>query len=263
MNKNAELLLPLAIAHQAADEYVKGTYFNNDGPSFRGCSVGCSINDATILGLLACKTDNHAELARVLFGGVEQIARLQDAIFEGLPKNLAHAWTPRLLQAVIDAPEDVDYQRAWHRFAHWLLVDPDHGVIKYAAHPESVQRVAALHMRATIEEGVEDSEWTDARDAAASDTAASDAAASYTAIRDTGTTWASIRAAVWAPAEAARAAVWAARAATKASERAAWDAGDAAESAAWAAPEDDVRAEAYERMADKLIELISDKDNHF
>lgn len=48
-----------------------------------------------------------------------------------------------------------------NKFMHWLLVDPEHGVIRFATDAErpAIEAVAALHLRAIHGEQVLDEEW--------------------------------------------------------------------------------------------------------
>lgn len=117
----ATLLLPLAEAHAAKDEYICGTFAavtNVLGGPFRGCSIGCTIHDAKELGLLTERVDDgdHNAVAGLLFGGVSQLAKLQDDIFEELPPGDAINWTPELLRAVAAAPHRTDWNRVYHRW---------------------------------------------------------------------------------------------------------------------------------------------------
>ena len=101
-----EKLIKLADAHQQADEYVAGRYWDAD--RHRGCSVGCTVEDAKRLGVLnGVSHDDHAALARVT--GLPELAwRLADTVFEGLPSNLRPGWTPRFLRAAVPG---ADYSR--------------------------------------------------------------------------------------------------------------------------------------------------------
>ena len=97
------------------------------------------------------------------------------------------------------------YTKLESEFLHWLLVDPEHGVIRFATEDERpcIEAVADLHKRALQGNVVLDEEWRRAWDAARD--AAWDAA------------WAAARDAAWAAArDAARDA---ARAAARAAQR--------------------------------------------
>ena len=54
------------------------------------------------------------------------------------------------------------------QFLHWLLVDPEHGVIRFATEKErpAIEAVANLHQRAINGNVVLDEEWAAARAAA-------------------------------------------------------------------------------------------------
>lgn len=117
----AAKLLPLALAHAHRDEYVKGAYERdreNSGQRFKGCSIGCTIYDAKVLGLLPVDTDidDHNAVAGLLFGGVRQLALLQDAIFETLPDSASIQWTPKLLDAVTSAPSRTNWTHVYRRW---------------------------------------------------------------------------------------------------------------------------------------------------
>jgi hypothetical protein len=95
-----ERLIPLAIKHQKADEYVAGHYEWRGGGA---CSVGCSIHDLKKLGILnGVDPGDHAVLAKAT-DVPEMLWRLSDHIFEGLPKDDRPGWTPRFLKAVAKA----------------------------------------------------------------------------------------------------------------------------------------------------------------
>ena len=226
----AEKLLPLALAHQKADEYTAGRYGGPVADTFRGCSIGCTIWDAKKLNLIdkGVLYGDHEEVANLLFGGVEQIAHLQDAIFEGLPSKDRPTWTPRLLVAIKKAPSKINWQNVWHKWATWLM----NNLLDIPDLSEDVQQairsVRDLHQASFLGLSVDEEDWREAAEAAR--------AASRAASR---------------AAEAAEAASRAAEAAEAAAE-AAW-AAEAAEAAAWGV--------SYQQMADALIGAISEEPN--
>lgn len=71
--------------HRKADELVQGYGYWENG---KGCAVGCLL-----------KNGNHAEY-ETKFGIPEMLARLEDRIFEGLPKAKAQKWPERFLSAI-------------------------------------------------------------------------------------------------------------------------------------------------------------------
>ncbi len=105
-------------AHQAADEFIQGTYWS-DG---KGCAVGCSIVD------FGGRTDDHAEYER-LFGIPRVLAQMEDGIFEGLSVDDSKWWPVAFIKAI---PVGVEMDLVFYRFMEWLLIDPVDGVIKYA-----------------------------------------------------------------------------------------------------------------------------------
>jgi hypothetical protein len=104
--------------HAAADEIIKGRYWE----AGKGCAVGCTVHGAS-----------HAEFERDL-GIPQMLAWLEDVIFEGLPNRMAKTWPERFLSA-IEPGQDLSCV-GW-QFLHWLLTeaapgDPDHAFIKDA-----------------------------------------------------------------------------------------------------------------------------------
>lgn len=90
--------------HRKADEIVKGQYWQ-DG---KGCAVGCTLYSG-----------DHAEY-EPRFGIPQMLARLEDAIFEGLPNATAKLWPERFMDAIIPG---TDLSRVGWQFLRWLLTD--------------------------------------------------------------------------------------------------------------------------------------------
>jgi hypothetical protein len=158
--------------HAAADRIVQGRYWERG----RGCAVGCSIESMRqISGRKDLAHDDHAVYEEMI--GVPRIlARLEDGIFEGLPSEEAQSWPIRFASAIRPG---ADLSLVWSRFAVWLLVDPEAGVIRFARtvkQREAIQHVADLYQRQIGGEAIATSEWR-AYAAAAYDAAAYDAAA--------------------------------------------------------------------------------------
>lgn len=145
-------------AHAAADEIIKGQYWE----SGRGCAVGCTIHSW-----------DHVRYELEL--GISKIvARLEDKIFEGLPLGLAKTWPERFLKSI---KPGADLSLVWAKFASRLLTDPIGGVIQYAKTEqqlEAIQRVSDLYEGQVAGLEVPDSQFREARNAAV-------AAAAYTA----------------------------------------------------------------------------------
>ncbi len=229
-HSNPELkaqFVALITAHEAADEIVQGTYWN-DG---RGCAVGCSIDSLNRITGTRHSHDNHAAYESLI--GVPRIlARLEDGIFEGLPLDVAKTWPRRFAEAIRPG---ADLSGVWTCFAVWLLTDAEHGVIRFAKNKRqrtAIQAVAELYSRQIAGETISKNAWQSAADAA--DAAYADAA--YDAY------------AAYAAADAAYAAY------------AAYDAYAAACAAAYAAAAADAADAAKQQarivQADKLIALL-------
>lgn len=129
------LYLKRVQAHRDADRIIQGQGWDQgeDGV-FRGCSVGCTIENYS-----HARYEEELAIPAVL-------AHLQDGLFESLPRDKALGWPTRFLTAV---PVGADLSEVWPRFAHWLMVDPKHGVLQYTkprtrAH-HAVQGVAELY----------------------------------------------------------------------------------------------------------------------
>jgi hypothetical protein len=148
--------LARVLAHAKADEIIKGKYWENG----KGCAVGCTIHG-----------NDHGAYEREL--GIQRvIARLEDGIFEGLPNERAMKFPQEFLEAV---PVGADLSMVFYRFMHWLLIDPEDGVIRLAKMDrtkESIQKTAALFDRRIKGEEISDKDW---------DAAAAYAAAAYAA----------------------------------------------------------------------------------
>ncbi len=70
--------------HQKADEFIKGTYWEEG----KGCAVGCTVHSS-----------NHKAYEDEL-GIPMWLARIEDQIFEGLPNARAKEWPVEFLEAI-------------------------------------------------------------------------------------------------------------------------------------------------------------------
>ncbi len=142
-------------AHRKADQLIKGIGWENG----KGCAVGCTLR--------AYEHDRYpTEL-----GIPEVLARLEDAIFEGLPNVEAQGWPERFLSAI---KPGADLAQVWSRFVLWLLED-QLGVYATSA------PVAALYRRQLIGETIARDEWAAAAAHTAAAAADAYAAAAYAA----------------------------------------------------------------------------------
>lgn len=146
-------------AHRAADELVQGTGWE-DG---KGCAVGCTL-----------ESYDHSRYPLEL-GIPLHLAHLEDRLFELQTPAEAQFWPERFLAAIRPG---ADLGKVWPQWAAWMLVDPDHGVIRHAkkdATRAAIERVAHLWR-----DGGTPEEFRRAY-AAADDAAAAYAAAAYAA----------------------------------------------------------------------------------
>jgi len=203
--------------HRADETLIKGVYWATG----RGCAVGCLTHDPV---------GGHAQYP-VRWGIPEELAWLEDAIFEHLPLKDARAWPERFLAAIEPGADLSGVYAAW---AAVLMLDPERGnVTRCVGSPEAgaaVRRVGEL--------------WRDSRPTPGS------------------AEWSQ----AWA---AARSAAWVAKAQSKSAESAAWSAAwsaeqprAATESAEWSATSAGVAADPSAGvvhwcwMADQLIASI-------
>lgn len=97
-----ERILAQLAQHREADEIIKGQYWEGG----KGCAVGCTIY-----------SKDHAEYELPL-GIPEELAHLEDEIFEGLPNAEAKLWPERFISAIRPG---ADLSRVHWQFLHWLL----------------------------------------------------------------------------------------------------------------------------------------------
>ena len=157
-----DILQQLQIHHDA-DEIIKGVYWENG----KGCAVGCTLH-----------SDNHQEY-ETRFGIPKILAHLEDAIFEGLPNDLAKTWPINFMSAI---PIGADLSHVWRDFAVWLLIDPVDGVIKHT-NPGTEAYEVILRVANLYQHGYTAQQMIDAAAAAYAAYAAAYAADAY-AIRD-------------------------------------------------------------------------------
>jgi hypothetical protein len=215
--------------HAAADEIIKGLYWENG----KGCAIGCTIH-----------SDKHDAYEDEL-GIPVVLAYIEDTIFENLPNHLAKTWPIRFFEAI---PFDVDLELIWPKFGKWLSIDSDFGDTRFHEHGSMIN-VRALFDRWIKGNKPTLEDWTAAGTAPWTAGWAIGAAA-VRAARAT-------EAAAEAAAEAAKVAEAAEAAVGTAAEAAAEAAEGAAARAAWTA----ARAAAaayYVVMSEKLLELLKE-----
>lgn len=122
-------ILAQLASHRAADELVKGQYWERG----KGCAVGCTIHGS-----------DHARY-ETMFGIPQMLARLEDCIFEGLPNDRAKEWPERFMSAI---KPGADLSHVSWEFLHRLLtVEELNPGINHPLVKDAVERCAAL-MRA-------------------------------------------------------------------------------------------------------------------
>ena len=109
--------------HYQADQIIKGEYWQNG----KGCAVGCTVH-----------SNIHKNYESEL-GIPENIAHLQDTIFEGLPNKLAQQFPLQFLSAI---KVGADLKNVSNLFTIWVLTDEKYGVLQYAENKKIVQDVA-------------------------------------------------------------------------------------------------------------------------
>ena len=232
--------------HADHDQLVKGQYWENG----KGCAVGCTLHSLGAAG----RASNHAEYETRL-GIPQMLAQLEDRIFEGLPNADAMRW-PMRFSAAINPGADLSLV-GW-KWLHWLLTE---GLLRVndAASNAAIKQCSDVLLPLMRGEPVDHA----AADAAARAAYAAAHAAAHAAARAAhaaayAAAYAAARAAARAAGAAVRAAHAAAYAAAYAAVRAAHAAADAAAHAAAYAAAYAAADAAYQRMADKLVQLLED-----
>lgn len=86
--------------HWEQDAFVQGVYETMDlDEVFRGCAIGCSIHSIATLTQQPLDCSDHSLYEKYL-GVPEWLAKVEDAIFEGLPKNEAEEWPLQFTEAI-------------------------------------------------------------------------------------------------------------------------------------------------------------------
>ena len=86
--------------HQAADNFLKGTYDDGD----QACSVGCALKSVAKLKGISLEFNEHKEFENHL-GIPEWMARLNDAIFEGVSLERSKLWPVEFAEAINDGSD--------------------------------------------------------------------------------------------------------------------------------------------------------------
>jgi hypothetical protein len=177
-------LLASLEAHAAADNLIKGTYWENG----KGCAAGCSIRD------FKPGSESNHELYEPLFGLPEGLAGLEDFIFVRASDAYSKTWPIRLISAIPVGSDLTAIAPKLHRFMLTEIVQFD--VAKSPEVKSAIDAVVALIDRKIAGDEPSQKEWSATSDAAA-DAAAESVAWSVA--------WSVARSAAWS---AARSAAW-------------------------------------------------------
>jgi len=172
-----ELYLARVRAHAAADELVKGVYWEKG----KGCAVGCTVH-----------SDSHRDYETMLGIPIE-LARLEDVHFERLENGDSKKWPELFLSSI---RVGADLSMVWPKYAFWMLdglpKQKDERVIK------SIDSVRDLYAE-WIDTGTKPNEdrWRIAVDAAGAAAAAAYAAAYAAAVQAASAAQAAARKNFW------------------------------------------------------------------
>ena len=126
-------------AHMAADELVKGVYWENG----HGCGVGCTIHS------------NQHENYEPELGIPWQLAVIEDNLFEMLPNAQAMTWPDRFLTAITPG---ADLSMVGKRWLAWLVRDTA-GASRDDAERAIVLRMADLMDRSIAGDEPTQEQW--------------------------------------------------------------------------------------------------------
>lgn len=139
-----------------AERLVQGKYWDERN---NGCFVGCVI-----------RGNSHIKF-EIQLGIPRLLAILSDRIFEGLTYENAKQFSVDFLQAIKSGS---DLSSVWPKFAVFMLIDKDHGVINFVkknSTKKSIQDVANLYQRIINGEKIDANVWLKARRNAYADAA--------------------------------------------------------------------------------------------
>lgn len=100
----ADRIRAQVLTHEAADEIVQGTYWENG----KGCFIGCIAHSSS------------AEDAAGLLGGDVMLVKIAESIFEGLPNDQAKHFPGRVLLA---PRVGANLSLVPWQFLHWCVTD--------------------------------------------------------------------------------------------------------------------------------------------
>ena len=183
--------VPIVVRHRKDDAVVQGTYGTQNG-HWRGCAVACSLRSYDLLKGRKLKVEysNHSRFEKVGLWP-EWLARLEDTLFENLPRDEAMRWPERVAKAV---PVGVDLTTVKWKFCAFLLKENIGRVLSLDINDDLKNKVvsAIRQVLAVHENAIRTGEWDESA-ASAAESAAWSAAESA-------------QSAAWSAAESARSA---------------------------------------------------------
>jgi len=102
-----EFYLDRVRAHRCSNDIVQGYGYWDNG---RGCAVGCTVHSSDVRAY-------EREL-----GIPMELARLEDMLFEQLPRECANLWPERFLEAI---QPGADLSQVRSQYTHWVRHDPE------------------------------------------------------------------------------------------------------------------------------------------
>ena len=132
----------------AAERLVSGGYWNGE----TGCFVGCVI-----------RGESHSKF-EIKIGVPRVLARIGDRIFEGLKRcNERQKFAIDFLKAI---PEGADLSGVWDKFAVFMLIDEEFGVVNFAKKDYAkklIRDIADMYKRKISGEKIDANTWLDLR----------------------------------------------------------------------------------------------------
>ncbi len=168
------LLLEETRAHREADQILQGTYGDIINGKWRGCAVGCAIHSLNERLGTDYETSDHAALEEAV-GWPEWLSRLNDTIFEHLPREHCLLWPEQFAEAIPVGISDQAFERVKWQFCAFLLKENIERVLSLEIADElkkqvvdAIRQVLRVHESALIgtwDESAESAAWSAAESA--------------------------------------------------------------------------------------------------
>ena len=177
-------MTPMQIAarrHRDADMLRPGSYGEMNG-KFHACSIGCFAYEVAPERFSASAgwiDDEQHRIVAEAYDYPEWLARLQDAVFEGLPPEARLDWHVQIADAI--AARKRDWRTILHA-VHAAILRVSYRTAGSAS--DAVRTVLDLHERAAEGEAISDAAWSAAESAAESAAWSAAWSAAYVEIRD-------------------------------------------------------------------------------